>query len=449
MHTNKNKGNSMTGEWRPGRLLLAAFAVSLLSGCEYIDDAPLLGRYIAKNVCHDVLVSGYTPAAAIGYVRNIAPPLRNSWNVTLDELTGAVSVRNRWLVNAGTQRAEVAGEDAVHSCRNLYSGVTPDVPANLAVPAVSYAFADAVGQYPELQAFVQAQVDAGAPTNTTALLVIYDDQVVAEAYRDGVGPDSPLKGFSMSKSVANLLVGRLADQGLLDVQQPLPLSAWQNDARNQIRWDNVLRMSSGLQWHEAAIGTNNQQGILFYGSADPSAYAAQSAVATAPDAAFNYSSGDFMNIATALVDNYVNWFDPGWDLGGPFALEFSPDNRYPLLPEGVSLTTRGWAQLATIYMQQGRLGDQQILSPEWVDYSLTPSSTNFDYGAGIWLNRGQNLYPNLPVDAFAFLGSYDRFVAAIPSRKAIFVRIGYSDQPLDFAMEAFMLQALALLPAVQ
>lgn len=449
MHTNKNKGNPMMGEWRRGRLLLAAFAVSLLSGCEYVDDAPLLGRYVAKNVCHDVLVSGYAPDAAIRYLSNIAPPLRNSWNVTLDEITGAVSVRNRWLVNAGTQRAEAASADAVHSCRNLYGGVTPEMPADLAVPAISHAFADAVGQYPELQALVQAQVDAGAPTNTTAILVIYDDQVVAEAYRDGVGPDSPLKGFSMSKSVANLLMGRLADQGLLDVQQPLPLGAWQNDERNQIRWDNVLRMSSGLQWHEAAIGTNNQQGILFYGSADPSAYAAQSPRDAAPGTAFNYSSGDFMNIATALVDNYPGWFDPGWDLGGPFALELSPDRRYPLLPEGVSLTTRGWAQLATIYMQQGRLGDQQILSPEWIEYSLTPSSTNYDYGAGIWLNLGQKLYPNLPVDAFAFLGSYDRFVAAIPSRKAIFVRIGYSDQPLDFAMEDFMLQALALLPAVQ
>jgi len=251
----------------------------------------------------------------------------------------------------------------------------------------------------------------------------------------------------MSKSFANLLVGRLADKGLLDVQQPLPMDAWQQDQRNGIRWHHALRMSSGLQWHEAAIGKNNQQGVLFYASADPSAYAAQQVYAVEPDTLFNYSSGDFMNIATALVDHYNQWFDPGWDLGGAFALEFSPDRRYPLLPEGLSLTTRGWAQMASIYMNQGRLGDQQILSPEWVAYSLTPSVTNFDYGAGIWLNQGQDLYPELPADAFAFLGSYDRFVTAIPSRKVVFVRIGFSAQPGDFASEAFMKQALALLPS--
>lgn len=439
----------MTGERKPWQLAGVALAVLTLSGCDYVKDVPLLGRYVAKNVCHDVLVSGYNADAAIRNITNIAPPLRNSWDVTLDEATGSVSVRNRWLPIYGVQTAAPVADNGLYSCRNAYRDVDLQPVAPLPVPDISHDFADAVGQFPQLQQLIQAQLDAGAPTNTTAILVVYRDQVVAEAYRDGVGPASPLKGFSMSKSVANLLVGRLADKGLLDVQQPLPVAAWEGDQRSAIQWDHVLRMSSGLQWHEAAVGANNQQGQLFYGTSDPAAYARQQPYAVDPATTYNYSSGDFMNIAAALVDNYSNWFDPGWDLGGPFALEFSPDQRYPLLPEGVSLTTRGWAQLASVYMHNGRLGEHQILSPEWVGYSLTPSGTNFDYGAGIWLNRGQNLYPQLPVDAFAFLGSYDRFVAAIPSREVIFVRIGYSDQPEDFDMEGFMLQALALLPEAE
>lgn len=427
-------------------LLGLVSATLLLSGCEYIKDIPVVGRYIAKNVCHDVRVSGYDPTASINYVKNIAPQLKDSWNIVYDPATDQVSVKNRWFSWYGTQTAAPAGDETVYSCRNAYAGVTPQDNAALPVPAVSHVFADAVGQFPALQTLVENQVNAGAPAYTTAILVIYDNQVVAEAYRDGVGPQSPLKGFSMSKSFANLLTGRLADQGLLDVQGVMPMAQWQVDERSAIRWDNSLRMSSGLQWHEAAVGNNNQQGILFYGTADPSGYAASQPYLTVPDTAFNYSSGDFMNIATALVDNYSDWFNPGWDLGGPFALEFSPDNHYPLLPEGVSLTTRGWAQMALLYMNGGMLAGQQILSPQWVDYSLAPSNSNYDYGAGIWLNLGQNLYPNLPADAFAFLGSYDRFATAIPSRNVIFVRMGYSDQPGDFDAEGFMLQALALLP---
>lgn len=427
-----------------GRGSLMALLVTL-GGCDYIDDLPTIGRYVAKNVCHEVTVAGYEPAAAIEYVKNVAPLLKGTWQVKLDSETGRVEVRNT-LLPAGIQTAEPASGFSEHGCRNHYPDVELQPAVALDVPAISHEFADTVGQFPQLQALVEQEVEAGAPSHTTALLVVYDNQVVAEAYRDGLDPDSPLKGFSMTKSFTNLLVGRLVDKGLLDVDQPLPIDAWQQDSRSTITWHHTLRMSSGLQWRERAIGSNNQQGILAYASKDPSVYAASQPRAVAPGTEFNYSSGDYMNLSTALVDNFSGWFDPGWDLGGPFTLEFSPDRRYPMLPEGLSLTTRGWAQLATIYMNSGRLGDQQILSPEWVNYTLTPSAANGDYGAGIWLNRYLELYPSLPADAFAFLGSYDRLVVAIPSRKVVFVRIGFSAQPGDFAAEAFMQQALALLP---
>lgn len=442
----KGIGKGMGG--RKQRVACRILSLGLLlplAGCEYANDLPLLTRYVAKNVCTDVQVSGYDPAASIAYISNIAPPLRKSWNVQIDAATGAVTARNRWLPTYGAQKA-LPVASASEGCRNQFAGVTSAAVSTLPVPDVTLEWPDAVGQFPALQQLVQAQVNAGAPAYTTAILVVHDNQIVAEAYRDGIGPDSPLKGFSMSKSVANLLVGRLADQGLLDVNAPMTLPVWQQDARATIRWDDSLRMSSGLNWNEASIGKNNQQGILFYGSADPATYASASALAGTPGSTFNYSSADFMNIATALVTHHANWFDPGWNLDGHFALEFSPDGKVPLLPEGVLLTTRGWAQLASLYMNGGRLGEQQILSPEWVDYSLTPTAGNGDYGAGIWLNREQNLFPQLPADAFAFLGSYDRFVTAIPSRKTIFVRIGFSDQPGDFDMQGFMVQALALLP---
>ena len=102
--------------------------------------------------------------------------------------------------------------------------------------------------------------------------------------------------------------------------------------------------------------------------------------------------------------------------------------------------------MATLYMNAGRLGDVQILSPEWVAYTLASSATNYDYGAGIWLNRGQNLFPDLPADTFAFAGSYDRFVVALPAHDVVVVRIGFSAQPGDFDMQRFVLNVLELVP---
>ncbi len=421
------------------RIVVFLAALLGLGGCEYTKDLPVLGRIIAKNICDGVYISGYDPTLVSTYVSGFAPPLKNSWSVTLDEANSSVVVRNRWFTFLPAQTADLASTtDARFGCRNRLANVEPTTPAALSAPSGHHSFAEDLQQYPGLQAYVESVAAAGAPTNTTALIVIHDQTVVAEVYRDGVTRTSPLKGFSMSKSFGNLLVGRLVDKGVLSVGEPMPIDAWSSDARGLITWDHSLHMSSGLDWHEAAIGKDNHQTQMLYGSADPSLYALDKPVAFAPGTQFNYSSGDFMNVATALVDRYPHWFDPGWDLDGQYSLEFTPDGRYPLLPEGVSLTLRGWAQLIAIYANEGRLGDLQILSPEWVRYSLAPQATNGDYGAGIWLNQGQALFPRLPADAIAFIGAYDRYAVAIPSRKLIFVRIGYSEQPDDFDMQGYV-----------
>lgn len=426
-----------------GKSGIALLLVCGLAGCDNTKDLPLLGRYVAKNVCASVWLEGYDDAAAIQYVTNIATLIQPSWNVRLDE-RGRVAVNNFWFPWLAPKYAAPTSSQPLSDCRNDYGTVLPS--AELAAPLEpGSSLVTDLTPGSALQGYLDAMITVGAPEHTTALLVLKGNRVIAEAYRDGLGPDAPLKGFSMSKSFANLLVGRLVDSGAVAVSDAMLLPGWELDQRAAISWDHSLRMSSGLQWHEAALGENNDQGQMFYNSVDPSGYAATKPYSVEPNTRFNYSSGDFMNLATALVQ-HEGWFDPGWDLGGAFALEYSPDGQYPLLGEGVYLTTRGWAEMATLYMNAGRLGDAQILSPEWVAYTLASSATNSDYGAGIWLNRSQNLFPDLPADTFAFAGSSDRFVVALPAHDVVVVRVGFSAQPGDFDMQRFVLNLLELVP---
>ena len=55
---------------------------------------------------------------------------------------------------------------------------------------------------------------------TKAIVIVRDGQVIAERYAPGVGMDTPLMGFSMTKSVTNALLGILARQGRLTPSQP-------------------------------------------------------------------------------------------------------------------------------------------------------------------------------------------------------------------------------------
>lgn len=66
---------------------------------------------------------------------------------------------------------------------------------------------------------------------TRAIVVVKDGRIIAERYADGVGIDTPLLGFSATKSVMSALVGILVRQGKLKLDQSAPVAAWQLAAR--------------------------------------------------------------------------------------------------------------------------------------------------------------------------------------------------------------------------
>ena len=83
---------------------------------------------------------------------------------------------------------------------------------------------------------------------TQAVVVVHQDRIVAERYASDVGVDTPLTGWSATKSVTNALIGILVQQGKLDIHAPAPIAAWADsrDPRHAITIDQLLRMNSGL-----------------------------------------------------------------------------------------------------------------------------------------------------------------------------------------------------------
>jgi hypothetical protein len=62
---------------------------------------------------------------------------------------------------------------------------------------------------------------------TRAVVVVKDGHVVAERYAEGYGVETPLLGFSATKSVISALTGILIRKGALTLDQPVPIAAWQ------------------------------------------------------------------------------------------------------------------------------------------------------------------------------------------------------------------------------
>ena len=85
---------------------------------------------------------------------------------------------------------------------------------------------------------------AGPPHRwTKAVVIVHDGRIAAERYAPGFGVDTPLIGWSMTKSVVNAMIGVLAREQELAVDAPAPIAAWSDpqDPRHGITMDNLLR----------------------------------------------------------------------------------------------------------------------------------------------------------------------------------------------------------------
>ena len=98
---------------------------------------------------------------------------------------------------------------------------------------------------------------------TKAVVVVHDGKVIAERYAAGIGVDTPLLGFSMTKSVVNALIGILTQQGLATPSMPAPIPEWRGDLRREIEVEHLLRMTTGLALDETNSGFDPSSQMVY------------------------------------------------------------------------------------------------------------------------------------------------------------------------------------------
>ncbi|MEX2495568.1 MAG: serine hydrolase, partial [Woeseia sp.] len=101
----------------------------------------------------------------------------------------------------------------------------------------------------------------GVPQDTRALLIVHRGRIVAERYAPNYGPNMPLIGWSMGKSVAAILFGIFVGESGLDIDQPAPIVEWSAhaDPRRHITPRHLLNMGAGLKFHNP-----NDDDTLYY-----------------------------------------------------------------------------------------------------------------------------------------------------------------------------------------
>lgn len=445
--------------------------------------APVGNGFTAKYLCSSTFIAGRDPRRA--YSEDVAPvnPLAGlvRWRIDRRRMAATADIlgffRATALYRRGCGCTLLAGGSEADLRRQTFFQVpqaagppagrdslpwprgrgAPEDPAGLGVNRAMLAAALD-------RAF--AEPAAPVPTRRTrAVLVVYRGHLIAERYAPGFKADMPFPGWSMAKSVTNAMVGVLVRQGLLDINAPAPVPQWRrpDDPRGRITLDQLLRMSSGLEFEETYTPLRDAARML-YASTDFAAYAAEKPLAGRPGSRWNYSSGT-ANLVAGIVRRsmekqtrpyYAFIYREFFHRIGMDSAVLEPDPSGTFVGSSyIWATARDWARFGLLYLRDGVWEGRRILPAGWVAYTVTPApaAPRGEYGALFWLNAGpasdpsRRLWPRAPRDTFAAQGFRGQKLFIIPSRELILVRFGSTGSHSAWDSDEFIADILAALPA--
>jgi len=285
---------------------------------------------------------------------------------------------------------------------------------------------------------------------TRALLVVHKDSLIFEHYAKGISNDTPLIGWSMTKSITNALIGILIGDGLLNLNDQFKEENW----RDSVSLHQLLQMNSGIEWAEVYDQVTDAT-VMLYDSEWSASPMIENSTAFDPGTHWVYSSGTtnyLSKIIRATLSNDTIYQHLPYDrlskkLGAnSFIMEMDESGHFIMSSYGYA-TARDWAKFGLLYLHDGVWNGKRILPEGWVEYSTQVNAVSEDgcYGAHLWLNTDQKKFKSAPADAYYFSGFQGQKVIMIPSLDLVVVRLGLTDDP-DFDMDGVLESILKVVP---
>ena len=292
-----------------------------------------------------------------------------------------------------------------------------------------------------------------------ALVVVHEGRIVAERYGGATTPETPLRSWSMAKSVTHSLVGILTADGRLDPEDLAPIDAWRDpaDPRSRITLRHLLCMVDGLEFNEDyAIDESDDArwshciDMLFgAGKDDVAGYTIERPSRHEPGTVFNYSSGTSNVVARIVGDALggvpdevrrfmnerlfhpigVRTADPTFDAAGTFV-----GSSY------LHMTARDWARYGLLNLRGGEWDGTQVLDRAWVEdcrRAWAVDDEGAHYGAHWWVGDDER-------GTFWCSGFEMQRVICVPASDLVVVRLGKTP-PADYdVVKAWLAQIIAM-----
>ena len=276
---------------------------------------------------------------------------------------------------------------------------------------------------------------------TYTLLIVKEGRLVFERYDAGANPLYLQYSWSMAKSITHALVGILVRQGKIDIYQPVMVDEWRavEDPRREITFDQLLRMSSGLEFVEDYVDVQVSdviQMLLLEGRDDTGSFAAAKPLIHPPGSFWSYSSGTTNIICRKLKEIIGN--GPSGMLDFMHRELFQPlgirtatprfDTSGTFIGSSFLLATpEDFARFGLLYLRDGVWDGIRILPEGWVDYARSEIYRDEEqaYGAHWWLSLNRNWF---------YASGYDgQRILLVPEKDLVIVRCGRTpEEEVDY-----------------
>jgi len=406
----------------------------------------------AKLLCSGVFVSGRSAESVIAEDLNWQEYTFHDWQETeyfLGEDPASVRLVTQ-VPGAVALMEATAVFHPGHGCTLLPSGAervafvprtwpTPeDIPANLptAEPSDKGSLEKAVD-------FAFANDAHAVPQNTRVLAVVHKGKLLAGKATEGYSLTMPLPAWSMGKSLAGALLGVLAKEHGLSLDDAALFPDWRKkgDPRSSIEVRDLLQMSGGLAFLNPGFGDSlyytdlHQHESVYFRGQDTRRLVLEAPLKYEPGTVFQYRNTNTLALMALIrainIENgedHLLWpkqalFDR---IGAPgFVLE--PDAFGNMVITGnVYASALDWSRVAQLFLDDGVVDGDRLWPRGWRDSLTEPAEAAGFYGGQVWLNRAGAM-PDVPPDAYYFLGWLGQLVIIVPSQDLIVVRLGFTD----------------------
>lgn len=278
--------------------------------------------------------------------------------------------------------------------------------------------------------------------------------MAAQSRLDSMTANVPMDGWSMTKSITALLVGRAVTLGLLKLDEPIGRLYPEADAEHaRLTLRQLMTETAGMH-------------VNYLRELNP---AMPDRVQDALSLPFDHEPGTTWEYAQTVVDLALNAVERA---AGQDVQAFAQEQLFD--PLGIEAgawswerdragNTQGWAHLKMRNQDWSKLGHlmlwggewngRQLISPAYLRQMRSRVPDNPGYGFLIWQNGGDfwrvpavegpdggegSVIPAGPADLFAFVGIGEQRTWIIPSRDLVIVRLGErGSQELDTRVSLF------------